>query len=52
MREKAELYILKANLHICEAQIYTDSKWGVSDEERKQLVIEFGYDPEKSYGYV
>jgi hypothetical protein len=51
LREKAELYRLKANLRACDAKAYTGDKWGINDEERKRLVTEFGYDPEKSYGY-
>ena len=50
-RKKAELNRLHANLAAAEANAFAAGKWGLTDEERKQLVIEYGYDPEQSYGF-
>lgn len=50
-RKKAELNRLRANLAAAEANAYATGKWGLTEEERKQLVLEYGYDPEQSYGF-
>lgn len=50
-RKKAELNRLRANLAAAEAKAFAAGKWGLTDEERKQLVLEYGYDPEQSYGF-
>jgi hypothetical protein len=51
LREIAELSSLKANLALLDAKAYMSGKCGMSGEERKLAVTEYGYDPEKSYGY-
>lgn len=50
-RKKAELNRLRANLAAAEAKAFAEGKWGLTDEERKALVLEYGYDPEQSYDY-
>lgn len=50
-RKNAELNRLRANLAAAEAKAFAEGKWGLTAEERKQLVVEYGYDPEESYGF-
>lgn len=47
MRKKAEYLLLKANLKACEAKAYAAGRWGLSEQERKLLTVEFGYQPEE-----
>lgn len=51
LRETAESYMVSANLNILDAKAFADGKWGLSDEEKKLALTEFGYDPEKSWDY-
>jgi hypothetical protein len=51
LREIAESYLVKANLNILDAKSFAGGKWGLTDEEKKLALTEFGYDPEKSWDY-
>jgi len=50
-QEKAELNRLAANLRACELNAMIAGKPVFTDEEVNVIVLEYGYDPEKSYGY-
>ncbi len=51
LREIAELNNLTANLRALDAKAYSNGKDGLTKEEVKLAVIEFGYDPDKSWGF-
>lgn len=48
LRESAESLLLQANIRACEAKSYVAGSWGLSGEERKLLITEFGYDPDRT----
>lgn len=50
MRKKAEFCLLAANMQLCDAKAYIKNGKPLTEEEHKQLIIEFGYDPDRTYG--
>jgi len=50
--QKAELMQLKANIRIINLRNYIDTGEWLPADEIKRIVTEYGYDPEKSWGYA
>jgi hypothetical protein len=51
-REQAELNILKANIAAAQLESYITYNIPLTPDEIKQVVTEYGYDPELSWGYM
>lgn len=49
--EKAEINRLKANINMYDSISYATTGKGLSEQEIKRLVAEYGFDPEESSGY-
>ena len=51
LHKKAELLRVSANLATLEARNFAANGSVLTEQERKQIVLEYGYDPELSFGY-
>jgi len=50
-RKIADLHALKANISLLNARSFAEGKWGLTPPERTAIVLEYGFDPDRSYDY-